>query len=664
LSVFKWKVSTLILVAALIAVSVFSVQNFTASNVAATPNFIEVSIEGKDKLGVNETGQYLANVSSPVRGELSFSWSVTPQDGKTFLVPDGGKCSLTFVEATEEAYLLSVSVKDLFVGNLGSASLLVVDPYTSPSLYLAGFGGAYNFKVEADGLGWFRVINGVTGSILYSGTSSSNAVGFALGNCTSGGSVYVANGAYSATVQVPNGVRLVIEKGASGVAYSAAVSATCVIMDWQAGFIDYYVSGSRTVYVNYTAGTTTLLGAWSGSWNTTVQAVVDAFSGLAWKSGWNSTVQAIVNAMGLSSSSFAGQLPYDWLVFNNATATYMQNKNSTITYGSTNTSKVVEFAFGNLTVGRTSLETVLLRGNFTQTNSFAVSSHTKLVLDGTVTLAAGSNCNQIVNVHPTTYDSDIEIYGGTWDGNGANQVGTSNGLYFVSATDDATNGVTRIHDVTFANSKTNGVTIKNTASYHNPYFVDSVWCANSLEIGMDLDNVVDCVFSNLILQGNDGNLRVIAGYCTFSNLYLAGSNYYNLHIYGTGLQFDNVFCDYNTVNTFYPIYLDGCKWSNFNNFIVRNIGNSNNNTNTAVKVTKSAWDGSTYSVGNSFSNFKFVKTGTADWKYGFEETDDANVDNNQYSNIAGLAVGTATLYLRGAVSKAQHQNIIGTVTEV
>jgi hypothetical protein len=333
-------------------------------------------------------------------------------------------------------------------------------------------------------------------------------------------------------------------------------------------------------------------------------------------------------------------------------------------FTSTNASYTVNSALDGLTAGRTSQETVCLQGNFTQTHSFVVSSHTKLHLDGKVTLADGANCDQIVNAHPTAFDSDIEIEGGTYDGNGDEQSGASSGLVLTTATEDTSSDVTRIHDISFHGQKTNGITITNSASYHNPYFVSNIWCHDIGEIGMDLYNLVDSQFSDLILQGNDGNLRVVGGYLKFNHLYLAGSNYWNLRCYGTAMWFTDVFADYNTENGFCPVLLDGCKWSHFSGFTIRNLGSANNNTNSAVKVSLSTYDGTTYSVSNTFSDFVFIKTGTAFWKYGIEETDNANTDNNQYCNINGLAVATATLYLRGTTSKEQHTNIIGNVTEV
>jgi parallel beta-helix repeat protein len=71
-----------------------------------------------------------------------------------------------------------------------------------------------------------------------------------------GGSVYVQAGAYSASgVIVPNNTRLVLEIGATGITYTVAPSATCIIDDFNSGFFAYYISGTLYSLFNYAAGT-------------------------------------------------------------------------------------------------------------------------------------------------------------------------------------------------------------------------------------------------------------------------------------------------------------------------------------------------------------------------------------------------------------------------
>jgi hypothetical protein len=100
--------------------------------------------------------------------------------------------------------------------------------------------------VVADGLGWFGLVNGVTHQLTSTGTVSATVLTSALTSCGSGGSVYVASGVYSASISVPTGVRLVLEKGATGVSYTVAASATCLITDYNAGASYSYVAGVLT----------------------------------------------------------------------------------------------------------------------------------------------------------------------------------------------------------------------------------------------------------------------------------------------------------------------------------------------------------------------------------------------------------------------------------
>ncbi|MFA5365312.1 MAG: hypothetical protein WC325_09060 [Candidatus Bathyarchaeia archaeon] len=215
----KWKFSTAILVLALITVSFVLLYELQVQPyVAAQPSFIDVTIEGKGKLGVNETGQYTAVINSQVSSQLSISWTVTPEDNKVSLVVEGEGCSLTFLEATQEPYLLSVSVKDLVRGNLGSASKTVYDPYTSPSLYLSAFGAPYSYLIETDGLGWYRAVNGQTGAISWSSIDDDTV--FTSVFATTPQFVYVKSGVYTVSLSIPAGTYLFAENSTTGISYT------------------------------------------------------------------------------------------------------------------------------------------------------------------------------------------------------------------------------------------------------------------------------------------------------------------------------------------------------------------------------------------------------------------------------------------------------------
>lgn len=166
-----WKLLSVVLIVSLICscfVVYYSLDDKGLA-VASESSFIDVAVVGPEKLGVNETGIYEAilNVSdNPV-----FSWSVFPVDDNVVIVPDGASCSLTFIVATSDSYMLCVDVSS--VDGVGYGFLRVYDPYTSSSLYLSSTGAAYDWLCESDGLGWYRAINGLTGQAMYESTNAS-----------------------------------------------------------------------------------------------------------------------------------------------------------------------------------------------------------------------------------------------------------------------------------------------------------------------------------------------------------------------------------------------------------------------------------------------------------------------------------------------------------
>lgn len=202
--------------------------------------------------------------------------------------------------------------------------------------------GPYNFMISTftnDTATYYQATNGTDGKILDSWTSTNKTftIDSALKSCGTGGTVYVNSGDYSSTtVEVPNGVRLELSKGAIGITYSAAASATCAIVDWQVGNIDYYYEGAKTAYIDFASNNASFSPAvvWDEDWNATVEDVVDAYSSMAWKSGWNATVENIVETLfstqGWSSNwdddvnSLIGAASISWAQITNANATVQQ----------------------------------------------------------------------------------------------------------------------------------------------------------------------------------------------------------------------------------------------------------------------------------------------------------------------------------------------------
>ena len=95
-----------------------------------------------------------------------------------------------------------------------------------------------------------------------------------------------------------------------------------------------------------------------------------------------------------------------------------------ITGGGTSDSTVLNAALSGGNVH------LIIDGNALLSASLVVSSNTTItILEGYgVYLASGSNCQMVINAHPSASvrtDRDITITGGTWNGNGGNNLGTN-----------------------------------------------------------------------------------------------------------------------------------------------------------------------------------------------------------------------------------------------
>jgi hypothetical protein len=123
------------------------------------------------------------------------------------------------------------------------------------------------------------------------------------------------------------------------------------------------------------------------------------------------------------------------------------DKQNQICFTSTNATLVGTNAVNSLTVGRTWKETVLFKGTFVFDSTLMVPSYTKIILDGKISLSNYVNVSIISNKDfSTTGNTQIELQGGEWDGNQANELAQSaNALYFSNCSKLSVHGTT-IHD--------------------------------------------------------------------------------------------------------------------------------------------------------------------------------------------------------------------------
>lgn len=133
------------------------------------------------------------------------------------------------------------------------------------------------------------------------------------------------------------------------------------------------------------------------------------------------------------NSTFYGlQQTPTYIVTNISTTACMQNgRTGALQYYSTNQSKVINFALGNLTSGRTWKEKVLLKGDFSIDPIIKMPNYAILELNGKIIQTANKNLTIIQNINWTNGNHDFEIVGGTWDWNRANQGATAGAIIWL-----------------------------------------------------------------------------------------------------------------------------------------------------------------------------------------------------------------------------------------
>ena len=120
--------------------------------------------------------------------------------------------------------------------------------------------------------------------------------------------------------------------------------------------------------------------------------------------------------------------PYHRVVYKDDSTVWAEDpEGRTIAYGvaGEEDAAVIQSALDSLTEGRTSKETVVLRGSFVCEKGLLVPSYTKLSIEGSLKLKGGVNepliRNKNYSKETNNADSEIEIIGGTLDGNKSEQ---------------------------------------------------------------------------------------------------------------------------------------------------------------------------------------------------------------------------------------------------
>lgn len=190
----KTAISSLLMVSLITSVLLVAIS-FSSLAVSAEPQFLNIIISPSEaKLNVGQTQVFTATPNNGTE-PFEYYWSLTPESNDTKLMVDGNMVNVTFVDATEQVFWLHVRVVDA-LSRCGYADAKVYDPYNNPNLYLDTSIADYSYKIESDGLGWHRYVNGSTGQVVQTSTNARMILVNAIGNLSSGGSIFVKSGSY------------------------------------------------------------------------------------------------------------------------------------------------------------------------------------------------------------------------------------------------------------------------------------------------------------------------------------------------------------------------------------------------------------------------------------------------------------------------------------
>jgi len=267
---------------------------------------------------------------------------------KTFLV------SLTLVSVI---FLASIAY---VVSNGGfSAPNIYLDDLPSTASYTVKTDDTYFWAVRYDG----KIPTGM------SGTNDDLVIQYAINNCTSsGGSVLVKSGSYSASVTLKDNVTLILDKGARGITVTIDSGADGTLVDYQNGIRKEWVAG-----VLYT--------------------FMDLRTGELWWQGENRT----------DTLAFPEQTA-SYIVFQDGSLTKMKNGTTgQVDASSTNASLISKYVIGNTTKG-----VILYKaGNYALTGSpdgilISGKSNIRLVGEGNGTVFTTSTNINAITIHLST----------------------------------------------------------------------------------------------------------------------------------------------------------------------------------------------------------------------------------------------------------------------
>jgi len=196
--------------------------------------------------------------------------------------------------------------------------------------------------------------------------------------------------------------------------------------------------------------------------------------------------------------------PYKFLVKALDGLIIAQDERGRTRYSGKDATKVIQSALDALTTGRTWKETVVVSGDFV-ISQISLPSYVHLTIQGKLTVTDNLNRKAIVNDDPTGGNSEIEISGGTIDGNKAGQDPAKAAENIATIFMENVDGL-HIHDLKLINGWVSGIAVFN--------------CKNAIVVDNRVDNSTnDCI------TVTDGSLYVTVEGNVVSNAGGGGISY-------------------------------------------------------------------------------------------------------------------------------------------
>lgn len=269
----------LIIIVALSSVVVY--QNLVTPNSAEAkvPDVLGVTISPAGQsfqLGVNSSKTFIPQVSNGT-GPFTYTWSISPTGNFNLSINDevvslvnastvefsSASLTLEFPYAVENEFVqVAVSVVDATGTEGESYSIMVADPYTSPGYKFDASIATAAVVCRADGLGWYRAYDGLTGAKIAAldSTNPDTTLDGAL-LAYAGKTVYVDGGSWvGAVLAVPANTVLIADPSTTGIKYgSIGNGARIDEPNFNAAF-GGYVGGTYSIVANQSsvASTTSL----------------------------------------------------------------------------------------------------------------------------------------------------------------------------------------------------------------------------------------------------------------------------------------------------------------------------------------------------------------------------------------------------------------------